>query len=197
MSTDCFSEYDQLECKSVVSTDVRMRKDNGIVEKQVPNLTNPYNKMKHPGLTPSITAYRWITSQPTLTKSVFSKIESETIAQWLSVSTTDDWLMHIPKCSIGRYDENSVKNWKADYLKQPHSLDQNRFTTLYSTSYEAKHLDEQTKNRPTSANRRNKPQPSRSLLREDAINHSEELRKEPDHRDEDPKRRGQTGQHRE
>ncbi|CAH8533377.1 unnamed protein product [Schistosoma intercalatum] len=164
MSTDCSSEYDQLECESVVSTDVCMRTDNQIVEKLVPNLTNPYNEMKHPGLTPSITAYRWITSQPTLTKSVFSKIESETMAQWLSVSTTDDWLMHIPKCSIERYDKNSFKNWKADYLKQPRSLDQNRFTTLYSTSYEAKQLDEQTKSRPTSANRRNKPQPSRLFL---------------------------------
>ncbi|CAH8557846.1 unnamed protein product [Schistosoma rodhaini] len=164
MSTDVSSGYDHLECESVVSTDASIRTDNLTVERHASNLTNSYDKMKHPGLTPSITAYRWITSQPSLPKGVFSKIESETIAQWLSVGTTDDWLRHIPKCSIGRYDKNSLKNWKANYLKQPHSSDKDRFITLYSISYEAKQLDEQTKIRPTSTNRRNKPQLSRLFL---------------------------------
>ncbi|CAH8501332.1 unnamed protein product [Schistosoma turkestanicum] len=160
MSVDYSSEYDQLKCNSIASTDNCIKTN----DRYSPNLTNSYEKMKHPGLTPSITAYRWITSQPTLPKSLFHKIEYETIAQWLSVSTTDDWLMHMPKCSVKVYDDNSLKNWKTNCQKQPHLSDEDRYATLYSISYEAKQLDQQTKSRPTSANRRNRPQPSRLFL---------------------------------
>ncbi|KAK4471318.1 hypothetical protein MN116_004756 [Schistosoma mekongi] len=159
MSMDCSSE-----CGSVVFTDICVDTNNKTISKQSQNLTNLYDNMKHPGLTPSITAYRWITSQPTLPKYMFNKIKDEAIAQWLSVDTTDDWLMHIPKRSIRKYDKNCFKNWQSNYLEQKHSCDEDTFTTSYSICYPAKYLDERTKSRPTSANRRHNPQPSKLFL---------------------------------
>nr|CAH8848408.1 unnamed protein product [Trichobilharzia regenti] len=171
MSTTCSTEDDNLECESTVYTVNHMRmgeeslfsNDEFMPKVQAPNADNSYNNMKRPGLTPSMTAYRWIVSQPTLSKDIFSQIKDKTTTQWLSVDTTDDWLMHIPKCSM-TVDKISLKNWQNYCLHKPYSSNEDQFTTSYSINYQLKHLDEPTKLRPTSANRRHKPQSSSLFL---------------------------------
>ncbi|CAH8514912.1 unnamed protein product [Heterobilharzia americana] len=71
--------------------------------------------------------------------------------------------MHIPKRSILNDDKTSLENWQNYCLNQPYLSNENQFITSYSTNYQLKQLDEPTKLRPTSANRRHKPQSS-SLL---------------------------------